>query len=528
MKSPMLLLVAAIIALTSVTLHGQATDQTADKTADKAQSDEYLLLGNANRGAGEPWVFINPKDHRNVIVVAMATLNRLPDGETPILPRGTPAATQLRIKELSTPDGSLTDIAVTHDGGATWNFSEDDLRKIEGKNRCSDSFAGAGPDGNLYIGCLAYLNRGAADYEQGYAPDGEAHYYHGGSAIERSEDEGRTWSKPVWVHPALSPSLYAPIIKPVFEQASPWDRPVFVADPQTGTIYVSGSGLAYTVDPATVTRPPLNPSLPGMGYTGYPGRDVTRGHTFLRASQDEGRTWGLIYPVDNDQYPGGWFAGVGGFSAAYGHLVVAYNASQIPAELHRSCPCTVLGTSENHGKTFDYQVLPPVPPELAAKPDPNPMRGMFGVMVSADPTKQGRYAVARIEGKRILISITEDGGKTWQDPVVAAEVPENATIGQHALKYSAKGDLGMIWKAMYADKSFDMWSAASKDGGRSFKTVPVSHAVSPTYNPIRGNFMFGDDLSSLDIDSDYLYAVWGDNRSGFEGTWFGRVPLSAY
>jgi hypothetical protein len=40
--------------------------------------------------------------------------------------------------------------------------------------------------------------------------------------------------------------------------------------------------------------------------------------------------------------------------------------------------------------------------------------------------------------------------------------------------------------------------------------------------------MFGDDLSSMDIDSEYLYAVWGDNRSGFEGTWFGRVPLSAY
>jgi len=33
------------------------------------------------------------------------------------------------------------------------------------------------------MGCLAYLNRGGADYEQGYAPNGEAKYYHGGSAI---------------------------------------------------------------------------------------------------------------------------------------------------------------------------------------------------------------------------------------------------------------------------------------------------------------------------------------------------------
>ena len=96
------------------------------------------------------------------------------------------------------------------------------------------------------------------------------------------------------------------------------------------------------------------------------------------------------------------------------------------------------------------------------------------------------------------------------------------------MKYSADGVLGLIWKATYADRSFDVWSAASRDGGRSFKTVRVSHAVSPTYLSERGNFMFGDDLSSLDIDRGFLHVVWGDNRSGFQGTWYGRIPLSAY
>src|SRR5208282_5835793 len=81
--------------------------------------------------------------------------------------------------------------------------------------------------------------------------NGEAHYYHGGSAIEWSGDQGRTWSHPVWVHPALSPELYAPTVKPVFEQASPWDRPDFVADAFTGTIYLSGSGPAWTDLPFT-------------------------------------------------------------------------------------------------------------------------------------------------------------------------------------------------------------------------------------------------------------------------------------
>lgn len=490
-------------------------------------SEEYLLLGSPNRGAGEPWVFVNPKYPKNILVVAMATLNRLPSGELPILPRGTPAATALRIKELSTPDGSRTDIAVTRDGGDTWSFSEDNFRKAYNKNRCSDSYAGASVDGTLYIGCLAYLNRGAADYADGYAPNGEAHFYHGGSAIEWSKDDGSTWSQPVWVHPALSPELYAPTVKPVFEQASPWDRPVFVADASTGTIYVSGSGPAWTVDPATVQRAKEDPSLPSRGYEGYPSASVTRNRTFVRSSRDEGKTWGLIYPFDSDEYPGR-VGGVGGFSAARGHLVAAYTADRVPASVGAQCPCTVLGISDDEGKTFRYEVLPPLPESAAATQTQGPgARG--GVMIAADPTKAGRYAVARVAGKQMWITLTEDNGRSWQPSVVAAQLPADATgFGHKAIKFSPAGDLGLIWKAVYPDKSFDLWSAVSRDGEHTFKTVRVSHAISPPYITERGNFMFGDDLSSMDIDANYLYAVWGDNRSGFEGTWFGRVPLSAY
>jgi enterochelin esterase family protein len=490
--------------------------------ADSPKSEEYLLLGSPNRGAGEPIIFVNPKAPNNIIVVAMATLNRLPSGETPI-PRGQPGATELRVKELSTPDGSRTDIAVTHDGGKTWTFSEDNLRKVLEKNRCSDSFAGAGPDGTLYMGCLAYLNRGSADYEDGYAPNGEARIYHGGSAIEWSTDHGRTWSRPVWVHPALSPSLYAPTVKPVFEQASPWDRPIFVADAQTGTIYVSGSGLAYTVDPATVERPKIDPGKPGKGYTGYPPRSVARQRTFLRASHDRARTWGVIYPMDSDEYPGTFG---GGFTAAYGNLAVAYTASKVPDSLSAQCPCTVFGTSRDDGKTFEYRVVPPLP--ATAAPAASSSRGFGGVMVSADPTAEGRYAIARQNGRRIMISVTDDGGRTWREPVTAAELPPGARFGHRAMRYSPKGVLALMWKQVYENGSFDVWSSASLDGARTFRTLRVSHAVSPNYIRERGNFLFGDDLSSLDVDAEYVHFVWGDNRSGFEGTWYGRIPLGAY
>jgi hypothetical protein len=519
--SVLVTLLAGVFVMPKPLLHSQ--------TGAQPKSDEYLLLGNVNRGAGEPIVFVNPKDPNNIIVTAMATLNRLPSGEVPIQrfnpggpPKINPAATQLRIKELSTRDGSRTDIAVTQDGGKTWTFSADKFRKFFGKNRCSDSFSGAGPDGTLYMGCLAYLNRGAEDYADGYAPNGESRVYHGGSAIAWSTDKGKTWSDPVWVHPADSPQLYAPTVKPVFEQASPWDRPFFVADAQTGTIYVSGSGLVYTVDPATVPRPKIDPSLPGKGYTGYPPRDVTRFRTFLRASHDKGRTWGIIYPIDSDEYPGI----AGSFSAAHGKLVVAYTALKVPASEHAECPCTVFGTSTDDGKTFAYSVVPPLPSEAGKKS--GRIMGFGGVMLAADPSKEGRYAIARPSGNQLMVSLTEDGGRTWLPPVVAAEVPSGAHFWHRSMKYSPKGDLGLIWKAVYQDRSFDLWSAVSRDGGHTFKTIRVSHAVSPDYILERGNFLFGDDLSTVDLDDNYLYAVWGDNRSGFEGTWFGRVPLSAY
>ena len=149
-------------------------------------------------------------------------------------------------------------------------------------------------------------------------------------------------------------------------------------------------------------------------------------------------------------------------------------------------------------------------------------------MVAADPAKQGRYAIARQSGQTIMVTLSQDGGRFWSQPVVAARVPDGASFGHRAMKYSAKGDLVLIWKATYPDRSFDVWSSASRDGGSVFKTVRVSHAVSPPYIPERGNFLFGDDLSSVDVDDRYVHVVWGDNRSGFLATWYARVPLDAY
>lgn len=85
------------------------------QSAAAPKSEEYLLLGSPNSGAGDPWVAVNPKDPHNIIVAAMVTLHRLPTGEAPyprIVPffqsirsaTWTSEWTQLRVEELSVAD----------------------------------------------------------------------------------------------------------------------------------------------------------------------------------------------------------------------------------------------------------------------------------------------------------------------------------------------------------------------------------------------------------------------------------------
>ena len=58
--------------------------------------------------------------------------------------------------------------------------------------------------------------------------------------------------------------------------------------------------------------------------------------------------------------------------------------------------------------------------------------------------------------------------------------------------------------------------------------VRVSHAVSPGMIPARNAGMFGDDLQHLAVDDQNVHLVWADSRSGFQGVWYGRVPIEAY
>lgn len=106
--------------------------------------------------------------------------------------------------------------------------------------------------------------------------------------------------------------------------------------------------------------------------------------------------------------------------------------------------------------------------------------------------------------------------------MVAAGVPHGHAIGHRGMEYSPKGDLALFWlKQIRADcpaGGFDVWTSALRDGERTFKMVRLSHDVSSVVSRKRGDFIFGSDLSSTDVDKQFVLVAWGDNRTGFWGT----------
>ena len=95
------------------------------------KGEEYLLIGDAVRGAGEPVIAINPKDPNNIIVGAMASRHYVPgspfgDTEKPVSP-------DTILAYRNTPDATVSIYAITNDRGRTWRFIRDPFRNPEGR-----------------------------------------------------------------------------------------------------------------------------------------------------------------------------------------------------------------------------------------------------------------------------------------------------------------------------------------------------------------------------------------------------------
>jgi len=451
------------------------------------KSEEYLLLGNPMRGAGEPMVAADPVDPKNIIVVAMGNLQQ-PEGK-PVMSNGTDAYHHIT-------KSTITWLAVTHDGGLNWDISE--LPILSGKlTRCPDSFADVMKDGTFIAGCEPRETT-TSD------PD-----FFGMSALIISHDHGKTWGPVVQMISDYQLNRFAPGLHPVsggfpkgapnrVASNSPWDRPFTFIDDSTGVIYgQAGGGQAYT-DKSEAQR---------------------RSQAYLTASTDGGKSFGTIYSWDSPEYP--QESRGTGMAAAGGRVVVHYVATKAPLTENATCPCPVWGVSNDQGKTFTYHVLKNL---VAASP-----AAARGGPLAADQTKPGRIAMLLNEGAKYNVTVTEDFGQTWSPIVPAATVLESAGFSKPSFHFSRDGVLGLMWRASYADGAYDIWVVTSQDGGKTFsKPLKVSHAKSPARDPYRNGGLFGDDIQDLSMDKVNMHLVWGDSRAGFQGVWYGRVKLADF
>jgi hypothetical protein len=480
------------------------TTQTQAQSVDSVKSEEYLLLGSATRGAGEPMLAVDPVDPQNIVVIAMGSLHRL----TPA-----PVSRSMVNEYHATPFSTIPLLAVTHNGGRTWNTGVLPIlgdHRVDGHEgpsarftRCPDPFAAVSKDGTFFVGCEPRTTVGE-DF--------------GGSYMLISKDQGNTWNRPpIPLITSWSQSRFASGLKPRFGGvASPWDRPFVKIDDSTGIIYDQAGGGQTDID-----------QKPG----------VYRNQSYITSSTDGGRHFGTIYSWDSKKYP--QIVG-GGYGVAFGVVAVVYVARSVPAGEHVECPCVVFGVSHNRGESFHYRVIRnlPVPrtdylPSGAPFGAPHPgwfpgIRPPGELALAADQAKAGHFAllVSTLEG--LEVSVTEDYGGTWLPWVMAGQVADTQPA-KPWLTYSREGVLGLMWRAIRADGDYGIWSVISRDGGRTFSApLQVSHALSPMRYPERDDGWFGDDVQDMVIDGGNAYMVWGDSRAGFLGTWFGKVALSAY
>lgn len=459
------------------------------------KGEEYLLIGSAVRGGGEPVIAINPKDPNNIIVGAMANLNYV-EGE----PLGTGkerVSVEARVKYRNTPGTSISSYAITYDRGRTWRYFDDPFRDYFKMNGTADAFVGTGADGTLFIGAMNFFPQNASPLMLELEKEPIPGLLYGAIDLSWSTDQGKTWSTPQHVMGQATPQdEYAPGVKPHFRGKTPYDRPFLITDYSTGTIYIPGNGS---------------------------GGDPVHRETFFRVSKDNGKTWGLVYSYDSPDYPQGGSASHP--AAANGALGLAYVASSAPAGTGK-CPCVVFGISRDEGKTFERHIVK----------DGLPVERGFGGMGSpslvADASHPGRFAVAIITSgnTEMQMYLTDDFGKSWKGPTKAAGVP-GTTISKPDIAYSPRGELAVMWLAVNPDSTYNMWSSVAHDGGRTFSApIKISRSPSPARASIknRGNNWDGDDLSSIVADDEYVHIVWADGRAGFLGAWYARVPLSSY
>lgn len=351
-------------------------------------------------------------------------------------------------------------LARSSDGGKSWVHGE---LPVKGPGLgCGDPALAAGPDGTFYALEGNELSNGQDD-------------------LVTSSDGGATWSQPVEV---FGPERWLGATPGNRAPTASFDRPYIAVDPETGAIYASASDDALW------------------------GRAVS-------VSTDHGKSWSLPQLLD----PNGQSDWGDNIAAAHGLLAAAYvvDPSSLSYRLARppavtcAIPCVVFETSRDQGATWSRHVLPTrdVPGGNLVNRPANPR-----LAVAADPNRAGTYAalVPTKSSSTLEIWVSTDSGARWRR-VKVLTAPAGDSQARWWLAYSANGALGVVWRTIRPDGSYNVLATVSTDAGSSFGPIV---ALTPTAAaPLPGPEVPGDDCAcNVNVGATWLSAAWPDARSG--------------
>jgi hypothetical protein len=300
-----------------------------------------------------------------------------------------------------------------------------------------------------------------------------------------SKDGGQTWSDELRVMGSASSGTYD-FAEGSGHPINTFDRPWLVVDQSDGTVYVAAHNI--------------------VDHEG-----------FITASTDGAQSFGTIYALDSPDAPWGGFGG--NIAAANGILASAYTATEAPGG---TCPCVVFETSTDQGKSFTRHVVPLKDPTDQLSP-----------YIAADPTTKGHFALTVLDasGTKNQVYVTADSGKTWHGPTLVAQDPANQRF-KPWMSYGPSGQLALVWRTFYSDKSYDVWAAVASDETKKGATFSAPVRVSSVAAQYPPSGSLGDDFSFIIPDRKYVHVGWGDSRNVIFGggvqIWYARIPLANF
>ncbi|MBL7502706.1 exo-alpha-sialidase [Frankia sp. CNm7] len=352
-------------------------------------------------------------------------------------------------------------VGYSHDGGVRWTEA---AWPYGDRAMCGDPNLAVDSRGVFYV---AFNRLGCAPGQPEPPTPGGCNGVPNHLAISKSYDGGRTWS--------------APIDTPLLIAVTPRLR----IDAANGDVYAVGQDAAGKIAVSVSKNGGATWSAPGVLPAQPFGTQIAVQRGTLAAAT------GVAVTFDN------------GTPVFTGTDVIFYTSRDGGATFTAFPVTTTNGTP----------VTPPTGPSLpnltAGSTDPVPW-------VSADPTRNGRFALMIPRGDTLEVYSTENSGAKWTGPAV---IPAAGAV-KPWMDFGPTGTLGVVWRT----SAVDAYSAVSSNHGKTFsKPLRVNKVTQPA-TPAEG-----DEFSRIVVTDKYAYVSWSDGRNGPtpDGV-VARVPLSFY